>query len=41
MAKSDSTSVKPGKKRKWWRVLRLVISVIVDKIYTIITRKTG
>jgi hypothetical protein len=41
MEKIDTVGVKPGKKRKWWRVLRLVITVIVDKIYTIITRKTG
>lgn len=41
MEKSDSNTVKPGKKRKWWKVLRLVITVIVDKIYSIITRKTG
>jgi hypothetical protein len=41
MEKSDSKPVKPEKKRKWWRVLRLVVTVIVDKIYSIITRKTG
>jgi hypothetical protein len=41
MSKIEAVPLKPGKKRKWWRVLRLVITVIVDKIYTIITRKTG